>query len=104
MKVRLVSESRTGSIVSYDAPFVDYPAGTHTIVIPWSGFGHVTPGGDFDLQDPVPLQKVVAVVFAISGEGEGSVVIQRVALQPGHGQLGWPFDSAVSRRSLPPWK
>jgi hypothetical protein len=88
----------------YDSLFADSVAGSSTVVIPWNGFGHVVQTGTYDLQGPMPQQGVVAVTFITSDPGPGRVLIQQVALQPGHGQMGWPFHSAADRRSLPPWR
>jgi hypothetical protein len=104
LNLRVVTMSGAAQIDRFDTTFVDNQTGSHTVVIPWNGFLHVNSEGGFDLQGPMPLQRVVAVVFGASGQGRGSLVIERVALEPGDGQLGWPLSSQVSRSSLPPWR
>jgi hypothetical protein len=102
--VRLATSSRSGGVDRYDSSFVDDQVGTRTVAIPWDGFAHATSDGHFDPQGPVPLQHVVAVAFGVVGPAQGRLVIQRVALEPGHPALSWPSWSASTRRSLPPWR
>ena len=103
VRIRLVMALPGGGIDRYDSLFIDTVAGTRTIVIPWNGFGHVNTAGIFDWQGPMPLGAVSSVSFVVTDPGAGSLSIDRVSLQPGHGQVGWPFHPAAQRRSLPPW-
>jgi hypothetical protein len=102
--VRLAATTGSGRVDRYDTTFVDDRPGTHTLAIPWDGFAHVAGDGHFDPQGPVPMQHVVALMFGVSGPPQGSLTIQRIALEAGHGPLSWPSWSASNRRSLPPWR
>jgi hypothetical protein len=102
--IRLATASGSAGIDRYDSTFVDDQIGTRTVAIPWDGFAHVSRDGHFDPQGPVPLQHVVSLTFGVMGPPQGSLVIQRIALDPGHRPLSWPSWSASDRRSLPPWR
>jgi hypothetical protein len=101
--IRVATASGSGGVDRYDATFDDDRLGTRTIAIPWDAFRHVNMKGELDSKGPIPLQHVVAVSFGAVGAGHGSLVIQRITLEPGH-QWGWPWSSAAGRRSLPPWR
>ncbi|HEY2215695.1 MAG TPA: CIA30 family protein, partial [Acidimicrobiales bacterium] len=95
--VRLATSTGSVGVDRYDSTFTDDRAGSRTVVIPWDGFQHVNSRGHFDLLGPMPLEHVAAVAFGVAGPGRGALVIQRVALEPGHGQRGWPLSSASNQ-------
>lgn len=102
--VRIVARSDRKALVEYDTSFTDYRTGLYTVVIPWDGFRHVNSRGELDLEGPVPERNIVSLLFTVSGApGPGTLVIKRLGLVPGHGELIWPYSSAAGRRSLPPW-
>ena len=103
MDVRLATASGSGGVDRHDATFADDQVGTRTIAIPWDAFQHVNAKGELDSGTPISLEHVVAMAYGVSGEGPGSLVIQQIGLEPGQ-QWGWPWSSAVDRRSLPPWR
>jgi hypothetical protein len=104
--VRVAATSGKTGVARYEASFVDSGTGAQTVVIPWDGFSYLNPRGEISgvFLTPMPPPHIIAVVFGVTGQGSGSLVIDKVALVPGHPQLIWPWDSSSSRRSLPPWR
>jgi hypothetical protein len=101
--IRVVTASVSGGVDRHDATFDDDQVGARVIAIPWDAFRHVNRKGELDGGGPISLGHVVGMAFGVSGAGRGNLVIQQVALEPGQ-QWGWPWSSAVGRRSLPPWR
>jgi hypothetical protein len=101
--VRLATASGSAGIDRFDATFDDDQVGTRTIAIPWDAFRHVNAKGELDSAGPISLEHLAAIAFGVDGAGHGSLVIQQIALEPGH-PWGWPWSSAVGRHSLPPWR
>jgi hypothetical protein len=87
----------------YDSLFIDDRVGPRTVVLPWNAFGHVDEDNRWDSEGPIPLDHIGAVVFIVGQPGSGELEILRLAVRPGHGQLGWPLHPAADRRSLAPW-
>jgi hypothetical protein len=104
IRVRVAVQTPSGSTDRYDGMIVDDTAATRTVVIPWNGVGHSDASGKYDWQGPMPLDRIESFVFIVTDPGRGQLVVHRVSLVPGHGQLGWPFHPAANRRSLPPWR
>jgi hypothetical protein len=103
--VRIATASGSGGVDRYDASFVDDQPGSRTVVIPWEKFQHVDTKGEFDLQGPLPRGRVVAVALGATGPARGSLVIQRMALEPGHSEIAWEtLARMTTRESLPPWR
>lgn len=103
--VRVAAASGRTTVERYEAPFVDSQKGTQTVVIPWDGFGYLNAQGEDELlPQAMPPPRIIALVFGVTGQGSGSLVIDKVALEPGHPELDWPYGSASVRRSLPPWR
>ena len=88
----------------FDTWFTDTTAAEKTVVMPWNGFGRANARGVFVdvLKGPLPLTGIRSVTFIIGATGPGVLRIRRLALVPGHPQLGWPLHAATERRSLPP--
>ena len=106
-----VAMSQEGQGIQYwESNFADVSPGTTAVpggrilTIPWSGFLHVDSSDHIDLKGPIPLGHVVAIVFGVKGPGQGSLTIERVALEPGSSRWGWPWHPALTRHSLPPWR
>jgi hypothetical protein len=103
--VRVATSSGSTSVDRYDSTFVDDQAGIRTVVIPWEKFQHVTSKGEFDLQGPLPRGRIAAVAVGVTGPGQGSLMIQRMALEPAHSELAWQTLARMTmRESLPPWR
>jgi hypothetical protein len=101
----VTAASGAGGIDRFDSFFVDDQAATRTVVLPWNAFLYVNPQGQTQWWvKPMPQQGILGVAFSSSQLGRGSLVLERVALQPGHGEFGWPLHPAADRRSLPPWR
>jgi hypothetical protein len=83
---------------------VDDQIGSRTIAIPWDKFEHVSATRTYDPQGSMPLRHIVAVALGVKGAGSGSLVIDRIALEPAPKEWGSPWSSSVGRRSLPPWR
>lgn len=104
IRVRLGLAGPDGLVDRYDSAFLDDKAGGRSIVIPWNGFGHVSAAGVYDLQGPLPIDRIVSVSFIATEPGRGALGFDRISLVPGHPQIGWPFHPSAARRSLPPWR
>jgi hypothetical protein len=107
--VRVAMSVGADGVQYWQNHFTDVPGttaipGGRIVVIPWSGFLHVDPSDHIDLKGPILLGHVVAIVFGVPGQGQGSMTIERVALEPGSSQWGWPWHPAATRHSLPPWR
>jgi hypothetical protein len=108
--VRVAMPAGAHGVQYWESHFADVSTGTaavpggRTLVIPWSGFLPVDSQGNLDLRAPIPLSHVVAIVFGVRGQGQGSLTIERVALEPGSSDWGWPWHPALTRHSLPPWR
>ena len=105
VRVRLTVDAPAGGVERFDTWFTDTTADTKTLVVPWNGFGRANVRGEFVevLKGPLPLTGVRSVTFIIGDTGPGVLRLKRLALTPGHPQLGWPLHSAAERPSLPPW-
>jgi hypothetical protein len=103
--IRVAAASSGATVKRYEAAFVDSQKGTQTVVIPWDGFGYLNAEGEYELlPQAMPPPRIIALVFGVTGQGGGTLVIDKVALEPGHPELDWPYGSAALRRSLPPWR
>lgn len=102
IRVRLAMTT-DGEPDRYDSLIIDDQVGTRTVVLPWNAFGHVDENNLWDSEGPMPLDRVGAVVFIATRPGTGQVVVERLAVRPGHGQLGWPLHPSAARRSWAPW-
>jgi hypothetical protein len=108
--VRVAMPAGAHGVQYWESHFADVSTGSaavpggRTLVIPWSGFLPVDSQGNLDLRAPIPLSHVVAIVFGVQGQGQGSLTIERVALEPGSSDWGWPWHPALTRHSLPPWR
>ena len=107
--VRVAMSAGADGVQYWQSHFADVPGATaipggRIVVIPWSGFLHVDPSDHVDLKGPIPLGHVVAIVFGVPGQGQGSMTIERVAVEPGSSRWGWPWHPAATRHSLPPWR
>jgi hypothetical protein len=108
--VRVAMSAGAGGMEYWESHFSDVSPATRAIpggrilVIPWGGFLHVDSSGGIDLKGPIPLGHVVAIAFGVQGQGQGSLTVERVALEPGSSQWGWPWHPALTRHSLPPWR
>jgi hypothetical protein len=104
VRVRVAVDAPGGGLDLFETWFQDTTAAPTTIVMPWNGFGRadVRGVGVDILKGPLPLKGIRSVTFIIGDTGPGVLRIRRLALTPGHPQLGWPLHSAVERRSLPP--
>jgi hypothetical protein len=106
VRVRLTIDAPGGGVQRFDTWFVDNTVKSTTLVVPWNGFGRANARGQFVdvLRGPLPLTGIRSVTFIIGDTGPGTLRISRLALTPGHPQLGWPLHSAAERRSLPPFR
>ena len=106
VRVRLTVDAPDGGVERFDTWFTDDTAKPKTLVVPWNGFGRANARGQFVdvLRGPLPLTGIRSVTFIIGDPGPGVLRIGRLALTPGHPQLGWPLHSAAQRRSLPPFR
>ncbi len=106
IRIRVTMDGPRGDPLRFDTWFSDATATTRTVIMPWNGFGRVNARGEFIdvLKGAMPLTGIRSVSFIVSDPGPGHLTIKRVALTPGHPQLGWPLHPAVDRRSLPPWR
>jgi len=104
VRVRITLQTPKGEIERFDTWFIDSTSRTKTVVMPWNGFGRANARGVFVdvLKGPLPLTGIRSVSFLIGDRGPGVLRIKRLALTPGHPQLGWPLHAATQRRSLPP--
>jgi len=104
VRVRITLQTPEGAPERFDTWFTDTTSDTRTVVMPWNGFGRADARGVFVdvLKGPLPLTGIRSVTFIIGDRGPGVLRIKRLALTPGHAQLGWPLHSAVQRSSLPP--
>jgi len=105
VRVRIaLDDPEGGGLERFDTWFTDTTSATKTVVMPWNGFGRANARGEFVdvLKGPLPLTGIRSVTFIIGDTGSGVLRIKRLALVPGHPQLGWPLHAATERRSLPP--
>lgn len=104
VRVRITLQTGDGGLERFDTWFTDTTSATKTVVMPWNGFGRANVRGEFVdvLKGPLPLTGIRSVTFIIGDTGAGVLRIKRLALTPGHPQLGWPLHAATGRRSLPP--
>ena len=104
IRVRLLVDDPDGGVARFETWFIDVTKDPMTLAVPWNGFGRVNARGVYVdvLKSPLPLTGVRSVTFITGDTGPGVLRIQRLALTPGHAQLGWPLHSAVKRSSLPP--
>jgi hypothetical protein len=108
--VRVAVSAGANGVEYWESYFSDVSTGTaavpggRVVVVPWSGFLHVDSSDHIDLKAPIPLGRVLALVFGAQGQGQGSLTIERVALEPGSSDWGWPWHPALTRHSLPPWR
>jgi hypothetical protein len=105
IEVDIDAASTEGGIDRFATTFVDDQVGTRTLVLPWNAFLYFNPQGQMQWWvKPMPQQGIAAVAFSTAQPGAGSLLVERVALQPGHAEFGWPLHPAADRRSLPPWR
>ena len=107
VRIRITLDDPEGrGLLRYDTWFTDASARTQTLVVPWNGFGRANARGVFvdRLKVGMPLTNIRSFSFIIGDKGPGYLTIKRVALTPGHPQIGWQLHSAAQRRSLPPWR